>query len=218
MKSTCCIPSGWEVVWHSGSSQQLAIHAGYQLSWQGIEKEAWNQANQSGAMGDLTALQIIFSKVVSEAGNLSKIARFFVPSDDPASTGHRSFTLTSTSTFVNWADALVKRNDALTWRIHALKPQKIVTPTWPCTPYEAGIPLTLFATMPGACRFLASASVIRQWRGIRQNVRAAKVMHGKTSPITHNGEGVFRGLANPLTVIFYHSLVVDPTITCVLST
>ncbi|MGQ7112423.1 putative adenosine monophosphate-protein transferase Fic, partial [Escherichia sp. TWPC-MK] len=36
--------------------EQLAIHAGYQLSWQGIEKEAWNQANQSGAMGDLTAL------------------------------------------------------------------------------------------------------------------------------------------------------------------
>jgi len=48
--------------------EQLAIHAGYQLSWQGIEKEAWNQANQSGAMGDLTALQTIFSKVVSEAG------------------------------------------------------------------------------------------------------------------------------------------------------
>lgn len=48
--------------------EQLAIHAGYQLNWLGIEKEAWNQANQSGAMGDLTALQTIFSKVVSEAG------------------------------------------------------------------------------------------------------------------------------------------------------
>lgn len=48
--------------------EQLAIHAGYQLSWQGIEKETWNQANQSGAMGDLSALQTIFSKVVSEAG------------------------------------------------------------------------------------------------------------------------------------------------------
>ncbi|EOM1923953.1 putative adenosine monophosphate-protein transferase Fic [Escherichia coli] len=48
--------------------ERLAIHAGYQLSWQGIEKEAWNQANQNGAMGDLTALQMIFSKVVSEAG------------------------------------------------------------------------------------------------------------------------------------------------------
>ena len=48
--------------------EQLAIHAVYHLTWQGIEKEAWNQANQSGAMGDLTALQMIFSKVVSEAG------------------------------------------------------------------------------------------------------------------------------------------------------
>lgn len=41
-------------------------------------------------------------------------------------------------------------------------------------------------------------------------VRAAKVMHGKTSPITHNGQGVFQGLANPLTVTRYHSLVVAP--------
>ncbi|KIQ48973.1 anthranilate synthase component II, partial [Citrobacter rodentium] len=41
-------------------------------------------------------------------------------------------------------------------------------------------------------------------------VRAAKVMHGKTSPIRHNGQGVFQGLANPLTVTRYHSLIVDP--------
>ena len=41
-------------------------------------------------------------------------------------------------------------------------------------------------------------------------VRAAKVMHGKTSPITHNGQGGFQGLANPLTVTRYHSLVVAP--------
>lgn len=41
-------------------------------------------------------------------------------------------------------------------------------------------------------------------------VRAAKVMHGKTSPITHTGQGVFQGLANPLTVTRYHSLVVAP--------
>ncbi|ECO1203931.1 anthranilate/aminodeoxychorismate synthase component II, partial [Salmonella enterica subsp. enterica serovar Heidelberg] len=41
-------------------------------------------------------------------------------------------------------------------------------------------------------------------------VRAAKVMHGKTSPVTHNGQGVFRGLPSPLTVTRYHSLIVDP--------
>lgn len=48
--------------------EQLAIHAGYQLSWRDIDPEAWAQANQSGAMGDLSALQTIFGKVVSEAG------------------------------------------------------------------------------------------------------------------------------------------------------
>jgi len=47
--------------------EQLAIHAGYQLSWQGIDPDAWSAANQSGAMGDLTALNAIFAKVVSEA-------------------------------------------------------------------------------------------------------------------------------------------------------
>lgn len=47
--------------------EQLAIHAGYQLNWQGIAPAAWAAANQSGAMGDLTALNAIFAKVVSEA-------------------------------------------------------------------------------------------------------------------------------------------------------
>jgi cell filamentation protein len=47
--------------------EQLAIHAGYQLDWRDIEPEAWAQANQSGAMGDLSALQTIFGKVVSDA-------------------------------------------------------------------------------------------------------------------------------------------------------
>lgn len=48
--------------------EQLAIHAGYQLDWHDIDPEEWAQANQSGAMGDLSALNAIFSKVVSEAG------------------------------------------------------------------------------------------------------------------------------------------------------
>lgn len=47
--------------------EQLAIHAGYTLAWNGIQVDEWNQANQSGAMGDLSALQAIFRKVVSEA-------------------------------------------------------------------------------------------------------------------------------------------------------
>lgn len=47
--------------------EQLALHAGYALSWQGIAVETWKQANQSGAMGDLSALQAIFQKAISEA-------------------------------------------------------------------------------------------------------------------------------------------------------
>lgn len=47
--------------------EQLALHAGYALSWQGIAVETWQQANQSGAMGDLSALQAIFQKAISEA-------------------------------------------------------------------------------------------------------------------------------------------------------
>ncbi|EHO4504168.1 putative adenosine monophosphate-protein transferase Fic [Salmonella enterica] len=47
--------------------EQLALHAGYALSWQSIAVETWSQANQSGAMGDLSALQAIFQKAISEA-------------------------------------------------------------------------------------------------------------------------------------------------------
>ncbi|EAN5159399.1 putative adenosine monophosphate-protein transferase Fic [Salmonella enterica] len=47
--------------------EQLALHAGYALSWRDIAVEKWNQANQSGAMGDLSALQAIFQKAISEA-------------------------------------------------------------------------------------------------------------------------------------------------------
>lgn len=63
------------------------------------------------------------------------------------------------------ADVLVKRNDALTLAdIDALKPQKLSSHLAPVRQMKPGSPLTLFVTMPGACRFLASASVIRQWR------------------------------------------------------
>jgi cell filamentation protein len=47
--------------------EQLALHAGYQLDWRGIEPQAWAEANQAGAMGDLAPLRAIFGKVVSEA-------------------------------------------------------------------------------------------------------------------------------------------------------
>ncbi|XPE63107.1 putative adenosine monophosphate-protein transferase Fic [Shigella flexneri] len=61
-------PSVWEADWHSESLEQLAINAGYQLSWQGIEKSL-NQRIEWGD-GNLTALQMIFSEVISETGGI----------------------------------------------------------------------------------------------------------------------------------------------------
>ena len=111
------------------------------------------------------------------------------------------------------ADVVVRRNDKISVdEVMALEPEGIVLSPGPCTPNEAGICLDLIEkagdTIPmfGVC--LGHQAMAQAFGG--KVVRAAKVMHGKTSPITHNGEGVFRGLANPLTVTRYHSLVVEP--------
>ena len=111
------------------------------------------------------------------------------------------------------ADVLVRRNDELTLaQIDALSPQKIVISPGPCTPDDAGISLDVIRHFAGKTPLLGVClghQAMAQAFGATV-VRAAKVMHGKTSPITHNGQGVFQGLANPLTVTRYHSLVIDP--------
>ncbi|MFP5594525.1 aminodeoxychorismate synthase component 2 [Kluyvera sp. 142486] len=107
----------------------------------------------------------------------------------------------------------VKRNDDITLDdIDALSPDKIVISPGPCTPDEAGISLDAIRRYAGKTPLLGVClghQAIAQAFGARI-VRAEKVMHGKTSPITHQQQGVFRGLNNPLTVTRYHSLLIDP--------
>ncbi len=107
----------------------------------------------------------------------------------------------------------VRRNDELTLAdIEMLAPQKMVISPGPCTPDESGISLDVIAHYAGKLPILGVClghQAIAQVFGATI-VRAAKVMHGKTSPITHSSSGVFSGLNNPLTVTRYHSLVIDP--------
>ena len=111
------------------------------------------------------------------------------------------------------ASVTVKRNDDITLDdIDALSPEKIVISPGPCTPDEAGISLDVIRRYAGQTPLLGVClghQAIAQAFGARI-VRAEKVMHGKTSPITHHQQGVFRGLNNPLTVTRYHSLLIDP--------
>lgn len=107
----------------------------------------------------------------------------------------------------------VKRNDELTLsQIDTLKPQKIVISPGPCTPDDAGISLDVIRRYAGRLPMLGVClghQAMAQAFGA-SIVRAAKVMHGKTSLIRHTGQGVFQGLTNPLTVTRYHSLLIDP--------
>lgn len=110
-------------------------------------------------------------------------------------------------------EVLVRRNDELTLAdIISLAPAKIVISPGPCTPDESGISLAAIRHFSGQTPILGVClghQAIAQVFGAAI-VRAAKVMHGKTSPVSHTGQGVFLGLNNPLTVTRYHSLLIDP--------
>ena len=110
------------------------------------------------------------------------------------------------------ADLQVHRNDALTiTEIRDLKPDAILLSPGPGDPDQSGVCLEvlrdLSPTIPtlGVC---LGHQAIAQVHGGRV-IRASQQMHGKTSPVLHNGEGVFAGLPQPLTATRYHSLIAE---------
>ncbi|MFP1737433.1 aminodeoxychorismate synthase component II [Lonsdalea quercina] len=109
-------------------------------------------------------------------------------------------------------EVVVKRNDELSLEaIECLSPQHLVISPGPCTPNEAGISLQAIRHFAGQLPILGVClghQALGQAFGA-QVVRAREVMHGKTSLIRHRDIGVFTGLAQPLTVTRYHSLIVD---------
>ena len=109
-------------------------------------------------------------------------------------------------------EVLVRRHDAISLaEIDALAPDHLVISPGPGTPDEAGISLAAIRHCAGRLPILGVClghQAIAQAFGARV-VRAARVMHGKTSAICHQGLGLFAGLKQPLTVTRYHSLIVE---------
>jgi anthranilate synthase/aminodeoxychorismate synthase-like glutamine amidotransferase len=106
----------------------------------------------------------------------------------------------------------VIRNDEIpAVEIAALGPSHIVISPGPCTPNEAGISLEVIKTYAGKIPILGVClghqSIGQAFGG--KVVRAARVMHGKTSQISHDGKGLFTGLPNPFEATRYHSLLIE---------
>ena len=109
-------------------------------------------------------------------------------------------------------DVLVKRNDQITLsEIKQLNPDHIVISPGPCDPNAAGLSLAIIEKFKGRIAILGVClghQCIAQHFGAKV-IKANKVMHGKTSLISHNEQGLFHALKQPLTVTRYHSLIVD---------
>jgi len=110
------------------------------------------------------------------------------------------------------ADVQVHRNDRITLeQIEQLQPERIVISPGPCTPNEAGVSIDVIRQFAGRVPILGVClghqSIGQAFGGHIGHARA--IMHGKTSMISHNDTGVFRGLPNPLQATRYHSLVIE---------
>jgi anthranilate synthase component 2 len=110
------------------------------------------------------------------------------------------------------AEVEVARNDAIeVGQAMSSGAKAFLISPGPCTPNEAGISLDLVRACAAERRPLLGVCLGHQAIGQAFGgsvVRAAELMHGKTSPIVHDGTGVFAGLASPITATRYHSLIV----------
>ncbi|WP_263368109.1 anthranilate synthase component II [Edaphobacter bradus] len=112
------------------------------------------------------------------------------------------------------AEIVVHRNDELTpAQVEALGPDRILISPGPCTPQDAGISIDLIRHFAQAKKQIPILGVCLGHQAIGaafggQVVRAAKLMHGKTSEIEHDGKTIFRGIPPKMTCTRYHSLIV----------
>jgi anthranilate synthase/aminodeoxychorismate synthase-like glutamine amidotransferase len=105
----------------------------------------------------------------------------------------------------------VRRNNEVTiGEIEQMHPSRIVVSPGPCTPQEAGISIELIRHFAGKVPVLGVClghqAIGAAFGG--QVVRAKNLMHGKTSPVEHDGKTIFRGVSSPMTATRYHSLIV----------
>ena len=109
-------------------------------------------------------------------------------------------------------DVRVFRNDALSVEaVGELAPAELVISPGPCTPREAGVSVALIRQFSGRIPILGVClghqSIVAAFGG--NIVRARRLMHGKTSAVEHNGEGLFTGIKSPMTATRYHSLAAE---------
>jgi len=109
-------------------------------------------------------------------------------------------------------DVEVRRNDQTTLEeIDEMRPERIVISPGPCTPHEAGISIAVILRFAGRIPILGVClghqAIGAAFGG--KIIRAASLMHGKTSQIEHDGKTIFRGIPSPMTATRYHSLIVE---------
>jgi anthranilate synthase/aminodeoxychorismate synthase-like glutamine amidotransferase len=117
------------------------------------------------------------------------------------------------------ADLDVRRNDEVTLEeVVALRPERILLSPGPCTPNESGVCLDVLREALNGTR-LAEVPILGVCLGMQamglvagaEIRRARTIRHGKTSPVEHDGEGVFANVPSPVPAIRYHSLVIEAT-------